>query len=210
MPPTASGPSDRAKPHMLRLKSFALTSLTLGCAAAVAATFTGVLPFTPFGLSQEMEGEKPGKEHEVLLKAVGEWTGVIKMTMPGAEGEDMKATETITSIGDFWTTSDFHSDFMGFQFSGRAVLGYDAKAKKMVGTWCDSSSSYLAVMDGEVDTEAGTVTMHWTQPLMGEGDAVPHSSVTTTTDDHYVSKFSAELGGKAMPIMEIHMDRVKK
>lgn len=194
---------------MLRFKSLVLSSLALGCATAVA-TSTGVLPFHPFGASQEMEAEKPTEEHGLLMDAVGEWKGVIKMTMPGLEGQEMKATETITSIGDFWTTSDFHGEFMGEEFTGRAVMGYDAKAEKMVGTWCDSSSSFLAVMEGEVDTKTGVVTMNWIQPVMGQGDPVPHTSVTTTTEDRYVSKFTALMGGAKMPVMEIHMDRVKK
>ncbi len=194
---------------MLRLKTLALTSLALGCAAAVAAT-TGLLPVSPFGISQEMEAEAPTKQHEMILKAVGEWKGEATMTMPGMEGQKMACAETITAIGSFWTTSDFRGEFMGAPFLGRAVLGYDAKAKKMVGTWCDGTSSYLAIMEGELDMKTGAVTMNWKQPFMGMGDPIPHSSVTTMTDDHYVSKFFAEMAGQKMPIMEFQMDRVKK
>ena len=194
---------------MIRLKTLALTSLALGCAAAVAAT-AGLLPVSPFGMTQEPEMEKPTKEHELLQESIGEWKGVVKMTMPGAEGEAMEVSETISAIGPFWTTSDFGGDFMGMPFLGRAVMGYDGQAKKFVGTWCDSTSSYLAVMEGTADMKTGAITMNWMQPLMGMGDPVPHSSVTTVTDDSYVSKFSAEMGGTKMPTMEIHMERVKK
>lgn len=175
------------------------------CAGALALTSTGLMP-SPFSGAQEME--TPTKHHEEMLKAVGEWKGKITMHGPGMEGQEMVAKETVTAIGPFWTTTDFQGDFMGFPFAGRAVMGYDAKSKKAVGTWCDSTSSFMAVMEGTI-ADDGTVTMKWDAPWMDAGMA-PHRSVTKNTGDSYTSEFHVTLDGKEIHTMTIAMDRVKE
>lgn len=174
------------------------------CAGAVALTTTGLVP-APFSFLQEEE--KPTKHHEHMMKSVGEWEGVVALHGP-MEGQKMEASETITAIGPFWTTSDFRAEFMGFPFSGRSVMGYDAKAKKAVGTWCDSSSSYLSVMEGTVDEETGDVEMRWDQPFMG-GPMAPHRSVTHVEGDSYTSEFYVTIEGEEMHSMTIAMKRKK-
>ena len=80
-------------------------------------------------------------------------------------------------FGGFWVTSEFESDFMGMPFQGRSVVGYDAMKGKYVGTWIDTMSSYMAIMEGEYDQANDALVMEWDAPGM-TGEMMPHRSVT--------------------------------
>ena len=141
----------------MQLTSRILTGLTALTLCGVAyATLTPVLPW------QEDMLPKPTKHHEMVQAGVGEWTGTITMNMPG-EPEPMVSpcTETVTAVGQLWTTSRFEMDFMGTPFSGSSTLGYDPKKEKFVGTWIDSMSTSITVMEGEFDEKKNAMVMHY-------------------------------------------------
>ncbi|MBL8901190.1 MAG: DUF1579 domain-containing protein [Planctomycetes bacterium] len=145
-------------------------------------------------------------EHKMLLKAVGEWEGKIVAEMPGAPAQDFPATETITAVGEFWVQSKFACNFMGMPFAGAGTTGYDVAKKKYVGTWIDSMTTELAVMEGTYDAEKKALVMSWEAPEMGTGERVPHRMETVHGADSYVSKmFVGKDGGQKT--MEIHMKR---
>ena len=66
---------------------------------------------------------------------------------------------------------------------GRGQCGYDPVKKKYVGTWLDSTSTVLSVLEGEYDAKTKTMT------FVGDGyDPVQKAKfsqkmVTTTKDD---------------------------
>ena len=93
------------------------------------------------------------------------------------------------------------------KFEGRGQFGYDPLKKKYVGTWIDSMSPTLSVLEGTYDAKTKTMT------YVGDGvDPTTKSKftqkmVTTTKDDGtrvftlYVK--SDETGGKEARMMEI-------
>ena len=50
--------------------------------------------------------------------------------------------------GGLWVLSKFEGDFGGMKFEGRGQFGYDPIKKKYVGTWIDSMSPTLSVLEG--------------------------------------------------------------
>ena len=107
-------------------------------------------------------------------------------TMGGPNAEPMvsKGTETNTVMpGGLWVLSKFEGDFGGMPFEGRGQFGYDVLKKKYVGTWIDSMTPSVCVLDGSYDAKTKTMTY--------VGDGVDASSktkftqkmVTTTKDD---------------------------
>lgn len=129
------------------------------------------------------------EEHKEIMKGVGEWEGTLTMSMPGAPAEPIKATETVTAIGEFWTQGKFQCDFMGQPFMGSGTTGYDPAKKKFVGTWIDSMTTEMFIMEGTMDPKTKVLTMNWEAPSMATGERVPHRMETVFKGDSYTSTF---------------------
>jgi Protein of unknown function (DUF1579) len=65
--------------------------------------------------------------------------------------------------GGLWMVSKFEGEFSGSKFEGHGQFGYDANKGKYVGTWIDSMSPSMTLLEGSYD--AATKTMTYT----GEG-----------------------------------------
>ena len=169
--------------------------LTVSVAAAATAA----------PLVQEMGMPAPQKEHEMLLKGVGKWEGTITMMMPGMPSEPTPASEEVTALGQFWTTSHFKTSFMGMPFEGHGQFGYDPEKGEFVGTWIDSMQPAMALMSGEYDEENNALHMRWMAPDM-TGQMVPHRSVNVQTENSYKMEFF-QGEGEGTKTMEIEMKR---
>lgn len=152
--------------------------------------------------------EEPTKVHKEMLKGVGEWQGTMTMLAEGQEME-MAATETVKAVGEFWTVSDFRVE-MGpdMTYHGHGTMGYDPKAKEVVGTWVDNMTSYMSVMRGEFDLETGEQELHWEAPVaeMG-GQMAKHRMSTKFTENHYTMTMSVKAGEEYMDIFRVDMDK---
>ena len=179
---------------MIRLTSAALVLTAL---AAAAATLRPV---------QEMP--QATQQHAMLLKGVGEWEGTLTMFMPGAPEEGTPCRESVTAIGEFWTTSTFHCDLMGVPFVGTGVTGYDPDRKLFVGTWVDSMTTRLSVMEGTYDEARRALVMNYMGPDPMTGELVPHRTETVHEGDGYTSTFFMG-AGEGTKSMTIQMKRVK-
>jgi hypothetical protein len=153
-----------------------LTCLCLGVSFVASAAMAYGQPPAP----------KPLAEHKILASEVGTWDATIKTFTggPDAEPSVSKGTEVNEVLpGGMWLLSKFQGDFGGMKFEGRGQFGYDPVKKKYVGTWIDSTSTILSVLEGEYDAKAKTMT------YVGEGFDPDQNAkfnqkmVTTTKDD---------------------------
>lgn len=112
----------------------------------------------------------PEKEHGWLEQLVGEWTTETDMSaMPGQPPttEKCKGTESVRSLGGFWTISEFKGTMPGGEpMSGVMTLGYDAQKKKYIGTWVDSSNSHMWHYLGTMDAAGKVLTLEAEGPDM--------------------------------------------
>jgi hypothetical protein len=60
--------------------------------------------------------------------------------------------------GGMWVLSRFEGSFGAAKFEGRGQFGFDPVKKKYVGTWIDSMSTILSVLEGEYDAKTKTMT----------------------------------------------------
>lgn len=181
---------------MIRLTTAALALAALG------TTYAAVRP------AQEMQMPEPTSEHAELLKGVGEWEGTLTMHMPGSPEEGTPCKETVTAIGEFWTTSTFTCDFMGMPFVGTGVTGYDTERKLFVGTWVDAMTTRLTVMEGRMDPAKKALVMTYEGPDPMTGELTPHRIETVHSGDGYTSTFY--MGeGDGVKHMSIAMKRKK-
>ena len=101
------------------------------------------------------ESPKPGPEHDVLKKLVGNWDTTMKMG-----GMDSKGTVTYKmDLGGLWLTSEMKSELFGEKYTGRGFDTYDAGKKKYVMVWIDSMSTGALLMEGTYNTEKKTMTL---------------------------------------------------
>lgn len=188
---------------------------SVGRVALVAA----VLGLAPRAGAQEGAGPpipKPTAEHKILAADAGTWDAVVKTYMGGPDAEPAvsRGTETNTVLtGGLWVVSEFKGDFGGLPFEGRGQFGYDPLKKKYVGTWVDSMSPSLGVLEGSYDEKTRTMTY--------EGDGVDaaskmkyHQKMVTTTKGDGTRVFTLYMtmdatGGKEAKFMEITYTKKK-
>jgi hypothetical protein len=162
-------------------------NLPKSLARLVAAA--ALLGMTALARAQEggaPEIPKPTAEHKLLAADEGTWDATIKSYPAGPNADPMvsKGVEVNTVMpGGLWLLSKFQGDFGGMAFEGRGQFGYDPIKKKYVGTWVDSLSPTLSVLEGTYDAKTKTMTY--------VGDGVDPASkakytqkmVTTMKDD---------------------------
>ncbi|MFN0009656.1 MAG: DUF1579 family protein [Planctomycetota bacterium] len=159
------------------MKTIIVTSIV--AAVFAAGTLTGASLRT--SRTQDMEMPKPGAEHAVLERFVGEWEAVTSGMGAPTKG---KQTSTLTCGGMFLMTT-YHGEFMGIPFEGRGVMGFDLEGKKYQNVWVDSMTPKMAVEDGTWDEKAKTLTFGSKSPDGSPVDMVFHFPDA----DHYTLRF---------------------
>ena len=105
---------------------------------------------------------KPTAEHKLLAKDVGTWDATSKSwTAPESQPDVSQGVEVAKLMpGGLWLQSEFDGKFGDAEFHGCGQTGYDTKKKKYVGTWVDTMSTEIRVMEGDYDAATQTVTMY--------------------------------------------------
>ena len=90
---------------------------------------------------------EPQKEHQWLLRLVGEWTYETEaIVQPGKPPEKFAGTESVRSLGSVWVLCEGWGEMPG---GGTATtimtLGYDPVKKRFVGTFIGSMMTNLWV-----------------------------------------------------------------
>jgi hypothetical protein len=174
---------------------------TFLCAIALCLSVTGSTLFA--------------QDHtEVLKKDVGTWDAKLKMWMDGPDGEamEMTGTETNRMIGENWVVSNFEGDFGGQKFEGSGTVGFDTSKNKYVGTWVDSMSAAITMMEGEYDEKTNSIVFMVDSIDPATGDKVKQKHTVQYKDDNTrVMTMTQPMPGsdKWVKIMEITYTRSK-
>jgi hypothetical protein len=160
--------------------------------------------------AQEPPAPKPTPEHERLAEDVGTWDATVKVSSPapGAEPTESKGVEVVKLMpGGLWQLSEFHGKVGEMAFHGSGQTGYDSKKGKYIGTWVDSMSSEIAMMEGDYDskTKTMTMTMKGTEPTTGKPYEARLTSIHKDKDTRVftMSMKNEQSGGEYMKMMEI-------
>ena len=128
----------------------------------------------------------PQKEHVWLKQLEGEWVSESEAVMePGKPPIKCKGTETVRTLGGFWSMAEMSNDFMGTSVIGVMTIGYDAQKKKYVGTWVCSMADWLCKYEGSV--EGNVLTLETEGPHPATGKLIKMKDVIEIKDkDHKV------------------------
>jgi hypothetical protein len=173
------------------------TFVILGFAASLlAAQEERQEPGKKDGKTFEMP--KPQKQHEWLKRLVGEWDAEVQMYMEeGKPPQTSKGTESGRMIGEFWALMENKGEFQGKQFTGIFTVGYDADAKKFVGSWIDNCSDYMWHYKGDVDSAGKILTFETEGPCPMEGGKIVkfRETIELKNPDHKVFTSMREKDG---------------
>ncbi|HWL93199.1 MAG TPA: DUF1579 domain-containing protein [Phycisphaerae bacterium] len=157
-----------------------------------------------------MEAGTPGQHHKYLEPFVGEWDAESKFWMGPGEPMVAKATATTKWImGGRFIEMDYHGDFQGMAFIGRATTGYDNTLKRFNSTWLDNMSTTMFYSTG-TDADSGrTLTFTGEAPCCMTGEIKKHKSVwkSLSKDKHVFEMFEEGKDGKSTKQMEITYTR---
>jgi hypothetical protein len=160
---------------------------------------------------------KPTAEHQRLVKEVGTWDATVKSWMRGPDSEPVvsQGVEVVKLMpGGLWLKSEFDGKFADQEFHGCGQSGYDTTKGKYVGTWVDSMSTGIMMMEGDYDRASHTLTMYskGTEPSGKAYDAKMTSKYDPDENTRVftMSMKSDETKGEYVKIMEITYKRRAK
>jgi hypothetical protein len=155
---------------------------------------------------------KAGPEHAVLKQDEGVWDASVEMFMgPGAPPMVSKGVETNTlGQGGLFLITDFKGDMMGTPFHGHGVSSWDSTKKKYTGTWTDSMSTGISLVESTYDAAAKKMTGTMEGPDMtGKVNKMKETVEWKDADTRVFTMFAPTPDGKEVPAMRITYKRRK-
>ena len=103
----------------------------------------------------------PGKEHEMMAKWNGTWTGDMTMWMsPDAPPtKSMGTAKNRMALGGRYQISEHKGNVMGMPFEGLSILAYDNHKKVFINTWIDNMGTGVMTLEGPWDEATKSITL---------------------------------------------------
>lgn len=122
------------------------------------------------------------KEHQWLMRLVGEWDVESPSPGPGSEAV-LKGVEIVRPLGDLWVMGEGSTEMPGGEMARSVItLGYDPALGRVCGTWIGSMMTHLWVYDGAID--ADTVVLETSGPRFdGEGGIARYRDIISFAGD---------------------------
>ena len=151
------------------------------------------------------------QEHKDLAKSVGKWNATVTMWMaPGAPPMESKGSAEFRPIlGGRFIVQDFTGDFMGQEFHGMGMAGYDKFKKLYVASWQDDMSTALYTMTGKKTAKGVEYMGLMDEPMTGEKNKKSKSMVRWENDDTMYYEMYDKAKGKEWMAMQIKYTRKK-
>ncbi len=114
----------------------------------------------------------PGPEHKHLEALHGKFDVSVKMYMPGEKEPNTSKghAERKWLMDKRYLEEHMKGDFMGKEFKGMGLQGYDRLKKKYVFTWIDNFGTGITYAEGDYDAKAKTITYSYVEdsPFTGK------------------------------------------
>lgn len=123
-------------------------------------------------------------QHEWLQQLVGEWTFTCTTSMDASFR--LEGTETVRSVGGLWIVSEGRAQMGGHPIQSVMNLGYDPAKQAFVGTWLDSSQTYLWSYKGALDARRTKLTLDTEGPSFDDPSKMSRyrDSIELRDQDH--------------------------
>ena len=154
----------------------------------------------------------PGKMHQMLAEANGDWEGAISMWMqpgaPPAQTTGLAHNEMI--LGGRYQQSTMTMTIMGMKTEGRNLLAYDNIKKVFVDTWIDNMGTGVITLTGTLNEKTNTIEFKGveTDPMTGKDQTVRETFQFTDKDHQKMEMFVVQ-NGTEFKTMEVLYTRKK-
>ncbi|RZK64939.1 MAG: DUF1579 domain-containing protein [Pedobacter sp.] len=130
---------------------------------------------------------KPGNEHQMLSKSVGNWEAEISFYAP--DGSLMSTSpgikaETKMILGGRYQHSTYKGNMDGMPFEGMNTMAYDNSRKVYISTWIDNMGTGLMYAEGNFVESRKQMTFKGTATDAASGKQIPFREVFTIIDDN--------------------------
>lgn len=154
------------------------------------------------------EARTPNEHHASMAYYLGDWNVSTKMWMdPNAPAMDGVATASFAWFMDGrYMRQDFRGNFMGEDFHGVGISGYDNMRQQYVDIWMDDMSTAMSVMRGGGSPEDSKHVMYgrMDDPMSGKVGMLVRSTIERHSDDHFT--FSMEDVSGVEPVTSMVME----
>jgi hypothetical protein len=160
-----------------------------------------------------MAAATPGKQHQMLARGVGKWTGTTTMWMaPDTQPMTSQASSIVSTIMDgHFVKCEFSGEMPGMgAFQGLGFSGYDNAAQKYVSTWLDSQGTGIMFGDGTMSADGNTLTWnyHMTCPITKKATTMREVEHRTGDNSLTLDMYGEDPhSGKEFKMMHIDMKR---
>ena len=146
---------------------------TLACLLALCLT----------AASLAQNPQKPRPAHKLLAAEAGTWDCDVKM-FKGQQPLEFRGVEVNELVGGgLYLKTSFIFQMGGQrQFEGHALMGYDPRAKKYVGTWVDNFTTVPRRIEADYDAAAKVLTDH-SRVADARGNELKTKQITTWSSD---------------------------
>ncbi len=155
------------------------------------------------------EANKLGAEHMDMKKSVGTWNCIVKMTMPGMDSSEEKASMVIEPLFDGrYQKGHFKGTFMGQAFDGFMLSGFNKPTGEYESIWVDSSSTGIMMSKGKMEGKTLVMRGEFVDPMSKQ--MVKQREVTRwVSDDQFLMEFYHTMNGEETLVMSMTYNRVK-
>lgn len=186
----------------------------------LALALSLLVPLSAGVLVRAMQSDKPAKpqadapkiaprteQHRLLERRAGCW--ITTLSLPGAPKISQGSFEASLAMGDLWLVGDYRGDFMGTDFVGHEVAGYDTAKKKYVSVWTDSWTDGITLVEGTYDAGSQTLTMFADvrDPATGAILRERHETLFIDADHWRFTMSRPQADGSYAAIMSIDYER---
>jgi len=167
-----------------------------------------------------MELAKPGENHKLLARSVGNWTYAVTMWMnpdPSAPPSTSSGTAVTKAVmGGRYFTSEHNGKMqmpgpdgkmMDMDFKGMSTDGYDNVKKKFVSSWIDNMGTGIMNSEGDYDAATKTFTYRTESEMMLGMKTKVRMAIKIIDNDHHTMEFHEDRGGTEVKTMEIKYTR---
>jgi hypothetical protein len=169
-------------------------------------------------MNMMMEMAKPGENHKLLSRGVGEWTYKVKWWMnPDAEPKESSGTSTTKAVmGGRYFVSDHtgkmqmpgpDGKMIDMEFKGMAVEGYDNAKKKFVASWIDNMGTGIMALEGDYDAASKSLTYRAEFEFMPGMKMKVREVIKLVDNNHHTFEWYEDRGGTEVKTMEINYTR---
>lgn len=154
---------------------------------------------------------KPGNEHQMLSKSVGNWEAAISFYTPDG---DLASTspgitaETKMVLGNRYQQSTYKGEMNGMAFEGMNTVAFDNAKKVFISTWIDNMGTGLMYAEGTFNEARKTMIFKGTATDPASGKQTPFREVFTMVDDNnQLMEMYDTKDGKEVKTMSIKLTR---